>query len=54
MMKKSICLMVGVFVYSIGFAATPTSKEIISTLTNLDDSYATPKNAIYINKTQVV
>ncbi len=46
--------MVGVFVCSTGFAATPTSKEIISTLTNLDDSYATPKNAIYINKTQVV
>ncbi|WP_286382021.1 MULTISPECIES: hypothetical protein [unclassified Acinetobacter] len=53
-MKKSICLMVGVFVCSIGFAATPTSKEIISTLTNLDDSYATPKNAIDINKTQAV
>ncbi|MDM1763416.1 hypothetical protein HX132_03880 [Acinetobacter sp. 226-4] len=46
--------MVGVFVCSIGFAATPTSKEIISTLTNLDDSYATPKNAIDINKTQAV
>ena len=54
MMKKSICLMVGVFVCSTGFAATPTSKEIISTLTNLDDSYATPKNAIDINKTQAV
>ncbi|MDQ9019612.1 hypothetical protein RFI02_00630 [Acinetobacter sichuanensis] len=54
MMKKSICLMVGVFVYSIGFAAAPTAKDIISTLTNLDDSYATPKNAIDINKTQAV
>lgn len=46
--------MVGMFVCSIGFAATPTSKEIISTLTNLDNSYATPKNAIDINKTQAV
>ena len=54
MMKKSICLMVGMFVCSTGFAAGLTAKDIISTITNLDDSYATPKNAIDINKTQAV
>ncbi len=54
MMKKSICLMVGMFVCSTGFAAALTAKDIISTITNLDDSYATPKNAIDINKTQAV
>lgn len=46
--------MVGMFVCSTGFAAGLTAKDIISTITNLDDSYATPKNAIDINKTQAV
>lgn len=46
--------MVGMFVCSTGFAAALTAKDIISTITNLDDSYATPKNAIDINKTQAV
>lgn len=46
--------MVGMFVCSTGFAAALTAKDIISTITNLDDSYATPKNAIDINKTQTV
>lgn len=46
--------MVGMFVCSTGFAAALTAKDIISTIANLDDSYATPKNAIDINKTQAV
>lgn len=54
MLKKSMCLVLGLCVVSTSFAVAPTSKEIMSTLTNLDDSYATPKNAIHIDKTQKI
>lgn len=52
--NMSLCVLIGWLGISTSFAATPTSKEIIGTLTNLKDSYATPKNAIHIDKTQAI
>ena len=54
MIKKTFVLSVVVFAASSSFAAAPTAKEIIGSLTNLNASSAYPKNAIHINETQAI
>ena len=52
--NASILCVLLTFSISCSFAITPTDKEIINQLTNLEDSQATPAKAIVIDHTQAV
>ena len=54
MLKQSLSVCAGLLMFSSSFAAVPTAKEIISTITNLEDSNANPPKAISIEHTKAI